>query len=204
MESRVACCTSVDEISTPLALRLGGDLVADRLFGLRPLAVERGHQVAVRAQRPVRLLPGGAARALDDVGAVVLQAGEKLPPLGIDRGRVALVFGVEVFDVGGVAAVEERGAGEGGIGVLAGHCSILALKRRVAHGNGPRDRHPTADCCFNAIYDACKSTKDLRTESGFQYFYQGLPDSRRRGRYADSSRFHRRDLGSARRPCRRK
>src|SRR5450759_4508878 len=44
-----------------------------------------------------------------------------------------------------------------------------------AHGNGLRDRHPTADCCFNAIYDACKSTKDLRTESRFQYFYQGFP-----------------------------
>src|SRR5665811_2497615 len=44
-----------------------------------------------------------------------------------------------------------------------------------ANGNGLRDRHPTADCCFNAIYDVCKSTKDLRTESGFQYFYQGFP-----------------------------
>ena len=163
------------------ALCLGGDFLAQPLFGFRPLPVERGHQIAVRAQRPIRFFPGGAARSFSDVGAVVFQAGEKLPPFGIDRGGVALEFGVEVFDVGGVAAVEEGGAGEGGIGVLAGHCSILALKRRVANGNGPRDRHPTADCCFNAIYDACKSTKDLRTESGFQYFYQGFPDSRWRG-----------------------
>src|ERR1039458_7082157 len=36
-----------------------------------------------------------------------------------------------------------------------------------ANGNGLRDRHPTADCYFNAIYDACKSMKDLRTESWF-------------------------------------
>ena len=93
--------------STPLALRLGGNLVADFLFGLGPLAVERGDQIAVRTQRPVRLLPGGAARAFDDVRLVVLQALEKLLPLGVDRGRVGLVFGVEVFDVGGVAAVEE-------------------------------------------------------------------------------------------------
>src|SRR5665811_2542448 len=50
-----------------------------------------------------------------------------------------------------------------------------------ANGNGLRDRHPTADCCFNAIYDVCKSTKDLRTESRFQYFHQGFPDSGRAG-----------------------
>src|SRR5476651_1088664 len=150
-------------------LRLLLDLVGDAPFGVRPLPVERGHQVAVRTQRPIRFLPGGAARAVDDVGALVLQALEELPPFGVDRGRVVLVFGVEVFDVSGVAAVEERGAGEGGIGVLAGHgCSILARHNgRVAKGDSPRDRHPTADCCFNAIYDACKSTKDLRLNQDF-------------------------------------
>ena len=38
-----------------LGLRLGGNFLADLLFGLGPLAVERGHQIAVRPQRPVRL-----------------------------------------------------------------------------------------------------------------------------------------------------
>ena len=104
-----------------LALRLGENLVAQALFGFRPLPVERGDEVSVRPQRPVRLLPGGALRVLDDVGAVFLQALEKIAPLGVDRGRIALIFGVEVFYVSGVAAVEEGGAGEGGIGVLAGH-----------------------------------------------------------------------------------
>src|ERR1039458_6554960 len=194
---------NLDALALRQVTELAGYFLSHALFGFRPLPVERGHQVAVRTQRPIRFLPGGAARAVDDVGARVLQALEKLPPLGIDRGRVALEFGVEVFDVGGVAAVEERGAGEGGIGVLAGHgCSILARRKwRIllahdlfrkpvpptgqargqafrdhapANGNGLRDRHPTADCCFNAIYDVCKSTKDLRTESRFQYFYQGV------------------------------
>ena len=109
-----------------LGLRLGGDFFAETLLGLRPLPVERRHQVAVRPQRPIRFLPGGAARAFFDVGRRILQAGEELAPFGVDRSRVVLVFGVEVFDVGGVAAVEERSAGEGCIGVLAGHGCILA------------------------------------------------------------------------------
>ncbi len=104
-----------------LGLRFSGDFFADFLFRRRPLAVERGHQVAVRPKRPIRFFPGGAARVLDDVGAVFLQALEKIAPLGIDRGGVALEFRVEVFDVGGVTAIEEGSAGEGGIGVLAGH-----------------------------------------------------------------------------------
>ena len=41
-------------------LRLLLDLVAEAPLGLGPLAVERGDQIAVRPQRPVRLLPGRA------------------------------------------------------------------------------------------------------------------------------------------------
>ena len=104
-----------------LGLRLGRYFFADTLFGFRPLPVERRHQIAVWTQRPIRLLPGSAARAFFNVGRRVFQAGEELAPFGVDRSGVALEFGVEVFDVGGVAAVEERGAGEDGIGVLAGH-----------------------------------------------------------------------------------
>ena len=97
------------------------DLVAERLLDLAPIRVERGNELAARARRPVRQLPGRPASALEDVGALVSQALEKRLPFGIDRRRVALVAGIKVFDVVGIAAVEERGAGEGGIGVLTGH-----------------------------------------------------------------------------------
>ena len=97
-------------------LRLGAHLVADLLLGLGPLAVERGEQLVALDER--RLLPRGAARALGRVGAV-LQAAEEGLPLGIDRIRVGLVAGVEVFDVGGVAAVEKGGECESRVRVLA-------------------------------------------------------------------------------------
>ena len=47
-----------------LGLRLGLDLVADRPFDLAPVAVERGHQFAVAADRPVRLFPRRPAGVL--------------------------------------------------------------------------------------------------------------------------------------------
>ena len=74
-------------------LRLLLDLVADAPLGLGPLAVERGDQIAVRPHRPVRLFPGRALRALGDVGAIVLQRLEEVPPGGVDRGRVVLDIG---------------------------------------------------------------------------------------------------------------
>src|SRR4029077_1185201 len=70
---------------------------------------------------PVRPAPRRAARIASDVGGIVLQALEERLPLGIDRLRIGFVAGVDVLDIGGIAAVEERGEGEGGVGVLAGH-----------------------------------------------------------------------------------
>ena len=124
-----------------LRLRRCRDLLADLLFGFGPLAVERRDQIAVGTHGPVRLLPGGPARAFDDVGLLVLQALEKGPPLGIDRGRIGFVFGVEIFDVGGIAAVEERRVGKDGVGVLAGHGLILARPEKCAPHRG---RKPAA------------------------------------------------------------
>ena len=83
--------------------------------------VERRDQLALRALRPVRPLPGRAAGGLGDLGAVVLQALEERLPLGVDRVGIGQVAGVEVLDIGGIAAIEERGEGEGGVGILAGH-----------------------------------------------------------------------------------
>ena len=53
-------------------LRLGLNLVAELLFGFRPLPVERGDQIAVRLLRPVRLLPGRTLGVLGDRAGVVL------------------------------------------------------------------------------------------------------------------------------------
>ena len=90
-----------------LGLRLRRNLFADLLFGSSPVAVQCGDQIPARAQWPVRLLPGGALRRLGDVGAFVLQRFKESAPFGFDRGRIGFEFGVEVFDVGGIAAVKE-------------------------------------------------------------------------------------------------
>src|SRR5262249_61701343 len=79
-------------------------------------------------------LPLRPTRVRHDVGAVVLQALEERLPLGIDRVGDGLVAGVEVLDVVGIAAVKERGAGEGGVGILTRHAQGL---ERGAFG-GPR------------------------------------------------------------------
>ncbi|MHC2277016.1 hypothetical protein ACVME8_003627 [Bradyrhizobium diazoefficiens] len=91
-----------------LGLRLGGDLAADRLLDLGPIAVEGGGQVVLRRQRPVGALPGRALGVPADVVRLVLQALEELLPLGVDRGRVLLVAGVDFVDVGGVGALQKR------------------------------------------------------------------------------------------------
>ena len=164
-----------------MACALALDLVADRLLGLGPVAVERGDQVAVGRGGQFGFFQEAPRALLSTSAGVVLQACEEVAPFGVDRGGVVLVAGVEVFDVGGVAAIEEGGAGEGCVGVLAGHgpfdpCggfSTARRERRRPDETGIRRR--TAR--FNSIYDACKSTKDLRTESAFQHFDQGFADA---------------------------
>ena len=104
-----------------LGLRLGGDLGADRLLDFGPVAVEGGGQVVLRGQRPVGALPGRALGVLPDVGGLVVEALEELLPLGVDRGRVLLVAGVDFVDVGGVGALQKGGEGKGCVRVLARH-----------------------------------------------------------------------------------
>src|SRR5262249_58761084 len=72
--------------------------------------------------------------ARQDVGTVVFQALEKRTPFGVNRGGDGLVARIEVLDVVGVAAVEETGAGKGGVRVLTRHAQVLWLRafRRVA------------------------------------------------------------------------
>ena len=103
------------------ALRLGLELVADRALDLAPVARQRGDEIVARRLRPVRQAPGRAAGVLEHRGGIVLEAREEHLPLRIDRVGIGLVAGVELVHVGGVAAVQERGKGEGGVGVLTGH-----------------------------------------------------------------------------------
>ena len=63
-------------------------------------------------------------RALLDCLLVVLQRGEEGLPLGIDRGGVFLVAGVEILDIGRVRPIEESGVEEGLVGVLACHGNV--------------------------------------------------------------------------------
>src|SRR5262249_35983924 len=100
---------------------LGLDLVAERLLGFGPVAIERRDEFVALGLRPVGPFPRCAARAAGHVGGAVLEAREEGLPLGIDRLGVGLVAGVEVLDVGGVGPVEKRRESEGRVGVLAGH-----------------------------------------------------------------------------------
>jgi hypothetical protein len=101
-----------------LALRLALELVADGLLDLGPVAGQRGNQLAA-GMRDVRPFPRGAACAPEHIGAVVLQAFEKRAPFGVDRRRIGFIAGLELFDIGGVAAIKKRTAGESRIRVLA-------------------------------------------------------------------------------------
>ena len=102
-------------------LRRGFHLVAGGLRRGRPFAGQRSDQLAVVVHGPMRLLPGGAAGDLRHLFGSVLQALKEFAPFRVDALRVLVVTGLEVIDVGSVAAIEERGQGKSGIRVLAGH-----------------------------------------------------------------------------------
>jgi hypothetical protein len=105
-----------------LGLRLGLDGVAELLLGVTPVAGQRGDQLAV-GMREIGRLPRRPLRA--SCAVAVLQALEECLPLGIDRAGVGGVAGLEVFDVGGVAAIEKRRMCERSVRVLARHGGSL-------------------------------------------------------------------------------
>jgi hypothetical protein len=59
-----------------------------------------------------------------DIAGVVLQALEERLPFGVNGFGIGFVTRVEVLDVRGVTAVEERGEGESGVRVLARHKAV--------------------------------------------------------------------------------
>lgn len=114
-----------------LGLRPGGQLGADRFLDGDPVAIQRGGQVVSRRQRPVGATPGSALGVLLDVGRAVLQAFEERLPVGVDRGRILLVAGVEFVDIGGIGALQKRGEGKSGIRVLTRHEGVLVISVRA-------------------------------------------------------------------------
>ena len=97
-------------------------ILSPTAFSTSPQSPSSAATSSPSAQRPVAAAATtGRRRSRTTSRAVVLQALEEGPPLGVDRGRIGLVAGMEVFDIGGVAAVEERGAGERRVRVLARH-----------------------------------------------------------------------------------
>ena len=119
-------------------------LVADRLFDLVPIAIEGRDEFAARRLRPVRPRPRGPFGALEHIGTIVLQALEECLPLGINGLGIVLVAGIEVLDIVGIAAIEERRMGEGGVGILTGHARVLlaGLGGSLVEGKTGRIQRP--------------------------------------------------------------
>ena len=100
---------------------LGADLVAERLFGRWPVAVERVDQIALRRLRPMRLFPRRAVGRLRNARRIVPKRREKVAPAGFERHRILFVFCLQSLDVSAVGAVEERSLQQRLIDVLACH-----------------------------------------------------------------------------------
>ncbi len=86
----------------------GAERIACR--GKRLLLAQRALRQRRQQGRPVRRGPRRPARLGENVVPAVVEAGEEGAPLGIERGGVVFVAGVEFGEVGGVGALQERRA----------------------------------------------------------------------------------------------
>ena len=105
-------------------LRLAVDLRGDFAFVGGPVTVQRADQFAIGVGRPVGARPGRPPGLLDHIVPVVLEIGEELPPVRVDRVRVLLILCVEIFDKSRVAAIKERGAGQHFVHLVLCHYRI--------------------------------------------------------------------------------
>jgi hypothetical protein len=86
-----------------------------------------------RWRHPLRLRrPGGTARLGENALLVVFETREKGAPIGIDRGGVLFVTGVEFGEVGGVRALQERRAGKHLVQFMSCHRINLPVLRLPA------------------------------------------------------------------------
>ena len=153
-----------------LGLRLALDLVADASSRPRAQSPVSAAISSPSACGEVRPLPGGTMRVARDVGAVVLQAFEERAPFGVDRRRIGLIAGLELFDIGGVAAIKKRTAGERRVRVLARHINLPSA-RHLPRSGGAKAREPAHHRRRNTmtqIYDVRKATKGSRNELRFE------------------------------------
>ena len=164
-------------------LRLGGNLLADRLLDLDPVAIERGDELAVRMLRPVRFLPGCATRTLAHGRRIVLQRAEEFLPLRIDAGGILLITSVKVFDPGGVGAVEEGGLQKAFVLFLTRHAFTLGgITPAAAHRRCEPSSQMTAQCGLSMA------------RSAFQHVGKRFAEPRRRRRNTNACGFHSGDL----------
>ena len=82
-------------------------LIGDMLFNFGPVAIKRRNKLAIGGNRPVFSGPGCACGVLFHVVSIVAQLGEEIAPLRIDRIRIVLIFGVQLLNIVGIAAIEE-------------------------------------------------------------------------------------------------
>ncbi len=78
--------------------------------GKRLTLAQRAARNYRRERRSVRGRPGGATRPGDDVVPMIVEAREEGTPLGIERGGILFVTSVELGEIGGVGALQERRA----------------------------------------------------------------------------------------------
>ena len=90
---------------------------------LAQAALRRGRQ---RRRRSVLPGPGGPTRFGEHIFLAVVQTGEEGAPLRIERGGVLFVAGVELGEVGGVGALQERRVEKHLVQFMSGHRINLA------------------------------------------------------------------------------
>ena len=146
---------------------VGLGLLGQRLPGLdgdlAPVAVERRDQLAIGGLRPVAArCQLGPSAFFCDVGAGVFQPAEIARPGRVDAVRVRLVAGVELFDVVGVAAVEEGGEQELFVLFLSGHRCFRRGLRPAILLNGRRRPGDAVPFSMRAEYDRLALASLLR------------------------------------------
>lgn len=88
------------------SLRL--DLFLNGLFDRGPVTVECGDQFAIRRDRPVGTLPGGALGRLLHIFRIIGQCLEEALPLRRHGRGILFVPGIELLDIGCIRAVQKR------------------------------------------------------------------------------------------------
>ena len=127
-ESRVAWRMSASDTAAPLAAALSLTFFS-MTFSTRPQlpsSAETSSPFACNGQDGFDQ-DAPLAFFLTSIG-VVLQRGEEVLPLRIDRLRIVLIGGLQLLDIVGIAAIEERSQREFVVGLILS-CHLLHAER---------------------------------------------------------------------------